>query len=280
MPLFRRPDGDLIRDLPAVRRMMPYLMPTRNESVVHHEQWIDLAHTRPFIEAWNAQHDTKLTLFHLVLAALARVMHERPGLNRFVSGGRIYQRKGVQLSFAAKQRFEDHAPIVTVKLAAPKDEPLEAFASRLQADVGVGRSGKERAVDKEVRLALLLPGFVLGAAVRLLRRLDAWNLMPGAMIENDPMYASVFAANLGSLGIDRTYHHLFEYGTIGVFAVIGVAGPNVVPGADGRPEVRDLLPIRYTFDERTNDGFYCARSLDLVRRYVEQPERLVAPDAP
>ena len=88
-------------------------------------------------------------------------------------------------------------------------------------------------------------------------------------------YASAFAANLGSLGIDRAWHHLYEYGTCGVFAVVGVAGKSVEVGADGQPEVRDTLRIRYTFDERVNDGFYCARSLDLVRQAVERPEILV-----
>ena len=37
MPLFRRPDGDLVRDLPPVRAIVPYLMRRRNESAVYHE---------------------------------------------------------------------------------------------------------------------------------------------------------------------------------------------------------------------------------------------------
>jgi pyruvate/2-oxoglutarate dehydrogenase complex dihydrolipoamide acyltransferase (E2) component len=274
MPIFRRPDGDLVPNLPPLRRMMPFLMPTRSESVVHHEQVVDLTKTLPFLEAWNATHEQKLTLFQLCLAAFARAFHERPGLNRFVSKGRIYQRKGVQLAFAAKQRFDDTAPIVTVKMAMPQGEGLEALAARFHAGVKDGRDGKEKQVDKEVKLGVLLPGFVLRGILGLLRTLDAWNLLPASMIDPDPMYASLFAANLGSLGIDRTYHHLFEYGTVGVFAVVGVAGKTVVVGEDGAPAVRETVSIRYTFDERVNDGFYAARSLDLVRKYVEDPTLL------
>ncbi len=275
MPLFARPDGDLVRDLAPIRRMLPFLMRGRNESVVYHEQVIDLAVTLPFIAEWNRTHDAKLTLFHLVLAALARTFHQRPGLNRFVSNGLVYQRRGCALSFAAKKSFDDAAPIVSVKLEMPAGEPLEAMLKRFHGAVGDGRAGRERTVDKEMKLATRVPGFVLRLALAVLGFLDRHNLLPAAMIDPDPMYASAFAANLGSLGIDRAWHHLYEYGTCGVFAVVGVAGKSVEVGADGQPEVRDTLRIRYTFDERVNDGFYCARSLDLVRQAVERPEILV-----
>jgi hypothetical protein len=41
MPLFRRADGDVVKDVPAYRRMMPMLMRTRNESMVLFEQRIE-----------------------------------------------------------------------------------------------------------------------------------------------------------------------------------------------------------------------------------------------
>lgn len=51
--LFTRPDGKLARDVPPFREMMPFLMPTRNESAVYFEQQIDLRKTLPFITKWN-----------------------------------------------------------------------------------------------------------------------------------------------------------------------------------------------------------------------------------
>jgi len=117
MPLFKRPDGDLVENLAPVRAMIPYLMHGRNESVVYHEEIIDLAKTLPFIDRWNAAHDKKLTVFHLLAAGCARGFWARPGLNRFVSGRHIYQRKGVQISFAAKVKFKEPGKYkVTVKV--------------------------------------------------------------------------------------------------------------------------------------------------------------------
>ncbi len=93
--------------------------------------------------------------------------------------------------------------------------------------------------------------------------------MPGSMIATDPMYASLFAANLGSVGIDDVTHHLYEYGNVSLFGAMGPAGP----GDDGQPVVREGVKIRWTFDERINDGFYCAAALRLVRELFEDPTK-------
>src|SRR5258706_5776465 len=83
------------------RRMMGFLMRRRNESAVYFEQHIDLARTLPWI-AEHKQRQSQTTVFHLVLHALATVLHQRERLNRFTVCRRTYQRTGVFLSFAAK----------------------------------------------------------------------------------------------------------------------------------------------------------------------------------
>ena len=279
MPLFRRPDGAIVRDVAPVRRIMPYVMPTRNESVVYHENVLDLTRTTPWLAAYNAARADrrKATLFHLFLWACARALHERPGLNRFVSNGRIYQRKGVFLSFAAKRGFRDDAPLATIKKEFPQGETFEECVERLHAGIKEGRGDKPRPVDKEVNFFTRMPGWLLHAGVAIIRFLDRHNVLPTFMMRNDPMYASIFAANLGSVGIDDTFHHLYEYGTVSVFGVLGVAGPRLVVGADGQPVVRQAVSVRWTFDERINDGLYCAKSLELVREAVEDPEKVIGP---
>jgi len=261
--------------LSPVRYIMPFLMRGRNESAVLHETRYDLRRTHAWLRRWNETHARKATLFHLVLFAVARALHERPGLNRFVSGGRIYQRNGVFLSFAAKAAFADDAPIVTIKLEFPEDETFAACVERVARAVDGARGpteGKKRSsVDTELALAMALPGFMLRAVMALLRWLDRVNLMPAGMIASDPMYASVFLANLGSLGIDDTFHHLYEYGTVSVFGALGRAEKAVMVGEGGAPEVRDAVKICWSFDERINDGFYCASSLKRVQEVVEDP---------
>ena len=288
MPLFSRSDGTLVAGLAPVRYIMPFLMRGRNESAVLHEARFDLSRTHAWLARWSAANGRKATLFHLILWAVARTLHERPGLNRFVSGRRLYQRNGVWLSFAAKAAWADDAPIVTIKLEFPKDDTFAACVERVAAAVGGAKEPaagaamvkrKASTVDKELALAMMLPAFMLRGVMALLQWLDRVNLMPAGMIASDPMYASAFLANLGSLGIDDTFHHLYEYGTVSLFGAVGRAEKAVFVNASGAPEVRDALKVCWSFDERINDGFYCASSLQGVQRIVEDPAATIGEPA-
>jgi len=282
MPLFRRSDGDLVKDESFLRRIIPYVMRGRNESAVYHDEIVDLHRVRPWLKAYNASHpDNPCTLFHIFLYSIGKGFLARPGLNRFISGGRIYQRRGVYLSFAAKKKFHEKSPLVTVKMEMREDEPFHEFVRRVKAEIGEGRGDKLRAVDKEVKYAMLLPGLILRAAFWLLRFLDRVNLMPAAMIRTDPMYATAFIANLGSVGLDRTYHHMYEYGTASLFGVMGPTRKQVAVEQPGdKVVVREVIEMRWSFDERINDGFYCATALKHFGRILEDPDQFIgAPDA-
>jgi hypothetical protein len=271
MPLFPRSDGDLVRGLPAVRRIMPYLMRGKAESVVLSDAVYGIARTRVWLKAYNRAHAEHATLFHLFAYACTRALHLRPELNRFVSGGRIYQRREVSFAFVAKVKMEDHAPMVTVKVVVPPGEPFPAFVLRTTAAIERARRGS-RGIDREVALVMRLPGPLVRAAVWLVRTLDAWNLLPAIFIRDDPMFASVFLANLGSAGLSDAYHHLYEYGTTAIFGTF--SAPRRMAFVEGDAvAVREGVGARFTFDERIQDGFYAARSLAIARRIVEDPER-------
>jgi hypothetical protein len=273
MPLFRRPDGVLVKNETPVRSFMPYMMLGRNESAIYHEAQYDIAKTRAFLRAFNHQHENQqpATLFHLFLWSFAQAMFERPGLNRFVSGGRLYQRKGIFLSFAAKKELSDDAPLVTVKVEFFQAEPFADCVKRIVAAISEGRTASGRRVDQELKLAMVLPGFVLRLIMGLLRLLDRVNLLPGFFIRPDPMYTTAFVANLGSVGLDHTFHHLYEYGTAALFAALGAPRKQLMPDRAGAPVVRDVLEVRWTLDERVNDGMYCSRALALLKKLFENP---------
>jgi hypothetical protein len=275
--LFRRRDGVEIQGQSLVRRIMPVMLPTRSESVVYYEMVLDLSRTLPCVDEWNRAHEDKLTVFHLALAAAARVMYARPGLNRFVSGGRIYQRSGCQVSFMVKKAFRDEAPMVTVKMDMPAGEPLEELVRRVRARIEDGRNGPPARVDKELRLFFLLPIFALRGAFRLVKALDRWNLLPTGFTRPDPMFSSIFLANLGSLGVDGAFHHLFDYGTVSLFVTVGKVGPRVFVDGDGTVATRPGLRACFSFDERINDGHYCVGAIQLAKALMEDPARLAEP---
>ncbi len=238
--------------------MMSFLIRGRNEAAVYFEQRLDLSRTLPWLAAWNQRGGPKATLFHLVLYGLASVLHDRERLNRFTVGRRTYQRKHVQLSFAAKKAMSDDAPLATVKKQFAREETFAQVVERTSGEVTGARADAPSAMDRELSILLKLPGFLLAFLIGVLRRAYAWGLAPRSLIDTDPLYTSAFLANLGSIQIDAAYHHLYEHGNCPLFVTIG--------------QITDShVTIRYTFDERVEDGLYCAKALQLLQQRVEDP---------
>jgi hypothetical protein len=264
----RRPDATLVRDLPAIRSFMPLLSPRRNESLVYFAHDVDVEAALRFAEARNELHpgDRPLTLFHLILRALVRVLEERPRLNRFTAGGRLWQRDGIWITFSAKRSFDDDAPLLTVKLRCDPAESLDAMLGRLHDALGRGRSGRRGTADREMAALLALPPLAARALVEAVGAADALGLLPRALLDASPMHASVFVANLGSVGLDAGYHHLWEHGNIPLFCTIG----RIQPG----PGDRRVVSLKWTFDERVEDGLYCASSLARLEELLRHPEKL------
>jgi hypothetical protein len=238
------------------RQMMTFLMRSRTESAVYFEQQLDLSKSLPWLDASGNK------LFPLILHALATTLHDRERLNRFTIGRRTYQRRHVSLSFAAKKAMSDDAPLATVKRRFPRDETFATVSGALGSGIAEARSDTRSAVDRELGIILKLPGFVIVLLLALLRRLYAWGLAPRSLVDTDPLYTSAFVANLGSIKISSAYHHLYEHGNCPLFVAIGqiTQTPAV---ADGVLVEKPMLTIRYTFDERVEDGLYCARALKL-----------------
>ena len=261
--MFGPHDGRRV-DVHPYRRMMTFLIRGRNEAAVYFEHRIDVSRAQP----WLAERRAKL--FHLILHALASMLHERERLNRFTVGHRTYQRNGVYLSFAAKKAMTDDAPLATVKRRFDKDESFDALVASLSGDIGEARSAKPSQLDKEMSVLLKLPAFLLAFLIGLLARLYAWGLAPRSLVDTDPMYASAFVANLGSIGIDAAYHHLYEHGTCPLFMTIGqvVDAPLVIGGT---LEVRPTVTLRFTYDERIEDGLYAAKTLKLLSDRIADP---------
>jgi hypothetical protein len=263
MPLFRRFDGDRVR-VSGTRAIMPFIMPQRAGAIVQFEQELDVTAAQAFCDDALSRGE-KLTIFHVFTYAAVKTLAARPRLNRFTSGGHLYQRREIELSFSVKKSMSDDAPMGAIKRRFDPHADFAAHLERLGSGVREGRSSAQNRTDKELSFFLRLPAFLLALCVALARWADAHNLLPRALIESDPLYCSAFVANLGSVGLDAVFHHLYEWGNCPIFAALGR-----VRTVERAGEVRKVATVKYTFDERIEDGLYCARALEHLRDIVEQ----------
>jgi hypothetical protein len=276
-----RCDGTLIRDLPPFTILMPYVMPTRTGSMIYYEQELEVTRTLARIKAANRELVKKreiLTLFDVVICAAVRAVAMRPRANRFISGGRFYQRNQIAVNFVAKKELTDEGEEVNVKIPFEPFETLETVARKVKRYVrkAVSESGMDN--DQVVKTLVRFPHFVLRIVAKSLLWLDAHNLMPADMIESDPCFCSIFLTNVGSFGLETPpYHHLYERGNCPIFIAMGKVRTQNRLEADGSVTERKILVLRYSFDDRIADGTYMGRTLDLVKKYVEDAEALVSP---
>jgi hypothetical protein len=264
-----RPDGQLIKNLHQYRTMMGYIMPSRNESVVYFEVYIDSEELEKYVA--EAQKLFPCDITHCCIAGAITTMATHPTMNRFSLGHRLYQRDGVFITFSMKRaKLEAKAKLATVKTQFQPGETFRELCERIDAKINVERSGSKTYQDKEFNLLTALPRPLLKGGVKALKTLDYFNLLPGSFIANDPLYTSMFVANLGSLGMEAGYHHLYEWGNCGGFMMAGTIETRQV-FENGQFVPKRQLQVRYTYDERMDDGLSARYAIETVTNVLKDP---------
>lgn len=131
--------------------------------------------------------------------------------------------------------------------------------------------------EKLSKLIMSVPGFMVKFLVWLLKSLDYIGLMPKIINEISPFHTSVFVSNLGSVGIQPVYHHLYEFGTTSIFIVFGMKSKEKVLNSDNEVVEKKYVRLCVTTDERIADGLYFASAFKMYRNLIKNPEQLELP---
>ena len=132
-------------------------------------------------------------------------------------------------------------------------------------------------VDDALKALSHLPRFAWRILMWTLKKMEYYGIYPKSLAEGDPCYSSVFVSNLGSIKMNADYHHLFNWGTISFFVVIGEMKLRPYFKPDGTYEMHNTVKLGLTVDERIADGYYFAKTLRLVRKMFQHPELLDLP---
>jgi hypothetical protein len=258
---------------------MPYLLRTRTESVVYFPQRMEVDALLAWLDEANRdrQSHERITVFHVFLTAIARTVRLRPEVNRFVAGRRTYQHNEISISFIVKEAMTDESAESEVRLVLTGEETVEDVRRLVEGAVRRERTGEAGADDQLVDFFAAWPRPVLELVARAVRWLDYHNVLPAALREAIPLYTSVYVVNTGSLGIDPPFHHLYEYGTASAFVAIGRVTKEPVVDEHGQVVARSCVNLVHTLDERATDGFYFARTAEVLRRLVTEPALLAEP---
>jgi len=275
-----RSDARWIKDITGLQKAMIHLFPKRTDCEVFLDDSLDVTELVKYIDQKNAGHpEYKTTVFHCIVFAVAKMIYERPAMNRFISGYRMYEKNDITLGFVAKRRFADFAEEALVMLNAKPEDTLDKISKSIVGDISEMRKNETGVdgMDGDLNALAKLPRCLLIPIFWALRILDFWGKNPKSVMDGNTNFASVFLSNLGSIKCPSVYHHLNNYGSNSFLLTIGTLHQEEVLAEDGHKEIRTLLPFTAILDERIADGFYFARSLKLVKHIMLHPEMLDDP---
>ena len=279
--LFRdRCDGTRVTGQHALNALMPYMMRGRNESAVYYEKEINIENALAYLKALKMTQEEKadqdrFTLFGLIITAALKTMALYPRLNRFIHRRALYQRKHMTFSFIVKQSFDPDAPEVNAKIFFEPDDSFQTVSSKINAAILDAREHGEGDGERFANIFHKIPG---GKAIlmALYRFLEHFNIAPWSLIRMDPLYSSIYFANLGSIGLNAPYHHLYEWGNTSIFMVIGKMFSKELWHGGVRTRQR-YIDVRLTLDERIADGYIFAEAASAFYRMLSNPKLLELP---
>ncbi len=273
-----RYDGYRVKNSDPMFYIIPHIMRSRLDSQVFFEEQIDISGMREFILA-HREEIPNLSTYHIFIAALIRTLVQKPRLNRFVSGRKIYARNYLRASLTVKKSMSEDSDEALVMPEFEYTDTLYDIAQKFNKEVNNVKTeaeGQSNDTDIAVKIINLLPGFVKKFVVYTLRNLDAIGKMPKIINRISPFHSSIFITNLGSIGLNSVYHHLYEFGTTSVFLALGKKETIRELNSDGTVNTKKIIKIRFTLDERICDGYYFATSIKHFKHLLKNPELLLS----
>ena len=272
-----RRDAKLIRDIDGIHVAMAQLYGGRCQNEAYISEQVDLQPLKDWITK-HPDEEFKYTFFHILVAALLKLLIVRPKLNRFISNRHYYQKNERSIGFIVKRQFSDNGAEGMAIVKGEEKTTIFDVHQAIKEQVipqkqGKNNSGTEDALDIFKKLPHWLTCIIFNTIMRWSKK----GRLPKSLVEGDSNHCSAFVTNLGSIGLKCGYHHLAEYGTNSLFVVIGKKQMTPFYDEKGNIKMKETLDLGLTVDERIADGYYYAKSMKILRKVLENPELLELP---
>ena len=273
-----RKEGRLLRSLDPFYKFIPYIMVQKNDACNQFSDSAEITDTDRWLRDKRKEGYKGIGYLHLFIAAYVRLVSQRPAINRFIAGRRIYARNNIEIVLTVRRGMTAEAGETTIKVVFdPYDTVFDVY-HKMNEKIDEIKYGEEDNNTEQVAAALTqLPRFVLRFAIWVLKVMDYFGLIPQSLLDASPFHGSMIITDLGSIGIGPVYHHLYNFGTLPAFIAFGAKRHSYELDRHGNMVDRKLIDMKFTLDERTVDGHYFAQALQAWRYLFEHPEIVETP---
>lgn len=268
-----RADGSRVRSTDAMYELVPYIMPYRYDASNSVTVDIDLGLMQEYIRKCRKK-GINMSHMSIIIAGALRIASQNPCLNRFVMNRKIYARNHFCVSFVTLQPGKTSDTVN--KLYFNLDDDIFAVNSKVQEAIErTQQPASQNALDKLMASLVRVP-FLVGAIVGVLKFIDKYFTLPFSIINASPFHTSLFVTNLASIRTNAIYHHLYEFGTTGIFISMGQPEKRIEKNGE-TVEEKKIMPLGIVTDERIANGHYYGRCFRELNRYYKNPELLEVP---
>ena len=267
-----------LRTLSPMHYIAVSLMHKRNDAQNLFASSIDYGKIEDYIHKKREEGLAGFGFMHLIVAAYVRTVSQKPAINRYIAGYRIFKRDEIVLSMMVKKSMKVNAQESAIKVRfQPTDTADDVYRKMEEAIEIATKDGDSNSFDSVTRILNIMPSIILRGFVALMQLFDFFGFMPKAIEEISPSHASVFISNLGSLGIPPIDHHLYNFGNTPVFITFGTKRRENVLNLDGTVSQKVMVDYTVVTDERITDGHYFATAFKCLEKFMKAPEKLDTP---
>lgn len=263
-----------VKGIPAMSQIVPFIMVNRTGAMNMVSDSFESSKVEKYIKEKQAEGMQNLSLMHVMIAAYIRIVAQRPALNRFIRGQRIWTRKNVEIALTIKKEMTLESPDTVVKVTLPKNATLRDVYEALNAEIVNYRNDPSGDFDDTVNVLSRIPALVMKFVVHLLKTMDYFGLIPKFLLKISPFHCSYFITSMGSLGIPPIFHHLYDFGTCPVFCAFGTKRRAYEMDSEGTVKKKSYIDFTYVLDERICDGYYYASALRILKNIMKNPWQL------
>ena len=274
-----------VKGISPMSTVIPFIMVNRTGSQNFIRDSFEIDRLEKYMKEKQQEGMQNISMMHIMIAAYIRLVSQRPQLNRFIRGQRVWTRRNVEVSLTIKKEMSLESPDTVVKITLPPDATLSDVYEALNREIVNYRDNPGGDFDDTARFLGYLPALVFKFTVFFLRFLDYFSLMPKFIAKVSPFHCSYFITSMGSLGIPPIYHHLYDFGSCPVFFSFGSKRRAYELDSEGTVKKKQYMDFTFVLDERICDGYYYASALRLLKNIIKNPYQLddvptVIPDIP
>ena len=273
-----RKDGKKVKVENVEYALTPHIMPQRNDALNYIEVDIPAEPMQTYLNA-KRKEGMKISHLALIVAAYTRVIAQFPQMNRFVVNKKVYARNELNVAMVVLKAGQmDNGTMSKVNLD-PEDTIFEVNRKMTEYIVANKNSEAENSTDKLAKTLLRIPG-LLRFGVNALKWMDKHGLLPRSIIDASPFHSSLTISNLASIRTNHIFHHIYNFGTTGVFITMGNRREVPKRNLDGDIVFVSCIPLGIVMDERICSGSYFALAFRQFRKYLSHPELLEEKPSP